>query len=93
MGLAQPLPTLVNFAEQQSKMFAAWLSGSYALPPEAEMRRVIAADEAEHKGHYYQSQRHTIQVDFDRYCHDLRAEMARGAKRAGGRREAARAVA
>lgn len=89
MGLAQPLPTLVNFAEQQSKMFAAWLSGRYALPPEDEMRRVIAADEAEHKGHYYQSQRHTIQVDFDRYCHDLKGEMAKGAKRAGGMKRAA----
>ena len=27
MGLAQPLPTLVNFAEQQSKLVAAYLAG------------------------------------------------------------------
>jgi hypothetical protein len=81
MGLAQPLPTLVNFAEQQSKLLAALLAGRYALPPPAEMEAVIKADEALHKGHYYASQRHTIQVDFDIYCHDLKAELARGARR------------
>jgi cation diffusion facilitator CzcD-associated flavoprotein CzcO len=81
MGLAQPLPTLVNFAEQQSKLLAAHATGAYALPPPAEMRAVIAADEATHRGHYYASPRHTIQVDFDLYCHDLKAEIARGARR------------
>ncbi|QMW22154.1 flavin-containing monooxygenase [Sandaracinobacteroides saxicola] len=81
MGLAQPLPTLVNFAEQQSKLFVAHLTGAYTLPSPSDMARIIAADEAAHKGHYYSSPRHTIQVDFDRYCHDLRAEMTRGAKR------------
>jgi cation diffusion facilitator CzcD-associated flavoprotein CzcO len=88
MGLAQPLPTLVNFAEQQSKLFAAYLAGRYALPAQAEMQAVIAADEALHKGHYYASQRHTIQVDFDIYCHDLKAELERGARRAGQKRAA-----
>lgn len=82
MGLAQPLPTLVNFAEQQSKLFAACVAGRYALPPPAEMARIISADEAVHKGHYYASQRHTIQVDFDLYCHDLKAELAQGERRA-----------
>ncbi|WP_374387283.1 flavin-containing monooxygenase [Sandaracinobacter sp.] len=91
MGLAQPLPTLVNFAEQQSKLFAACVAGRYALPPPAEMARITAADEAVHKGHYYASQRHTIQVDFDLYCHDLKAELAQGERRAqtGGRKLAA----
>ncbi len=32
MALAQPLPTLVNFAEQQSKLAAAYLAGRY-MPP------------------------------------------------------------
>jgi hypothetical protein len=82
MGLAQPLPTLVNFAEQQSKLLAAQMTGGYALPSPQEMAQTILADEATHKGHYYASQRHTIQVDFDLYCHDLKAEIARGARRA-----------
>jgi hypothetical protein len=83
MGLAQPLPTLVNFAEQQAKLLVAQLTGRYAFPDPAEMARTIAADEALHRGHYYASQRHTIQVDFDIYVADLKAELARGVRRAG----------
>jgi cation diffusion facilitator CzcD-associated flavoprotein CzcO len=82
MGLAQPLPTLVNFAEQQSKLVAAYLAGQYAPPDEAEMHRIIAADEAWHRGHYYKARRHTIQLDFDAYVRDLAKEVKRGAKRA-----------
>ena len=82
MGLAQPLPTLVNFAEQQSKLVAAYLAGQYAPPPEAEMRRVIAADEDYYTGQYYKARRHTIQLDFDHYVRALKKELAKGAKRA-----------
>lgn len=85
MGLAQPLPTLVNFAEQQSKLLAAYLSGSYALPEPAAMRAQIAADEALHQGHFYASQRHTMQVDFDVYVADLKREIAAGTRRAASR--------
>ena len=45
LGLAQPLPTLVNFAEQQSKLVAACLAGEYALPETPEMERIIAKDD------------------------------------------------
>ena len=82
MGLAQPLPTLVNFAEQQAKLVGAYLTGRYLPPPPAEMTRVTAADEALHLGPYYKAARHTIQVDFGIYVHDLLAEIERGGKRA-----------
>ena len=82
MALAQPLPTLVNFAEQQSKLVVAYLTGRYRPPPPEEMKRVIATDEAVHLGQYYRSARHTIQVDFGLYVDDLHKEIARGAKRA-----------
>ena len=82
MGLAQPLPTLVNFAEQQSKLVGAYLAGQYAPPPEDEMRRVITADEDYYTGKYYASRRHTIQLDFDHYVRALGKELAKGAKRA-----------
>lgn len=85
MGLAQALPTLVNFAEQQSKLAAACLAGRYALPAPDEMRRVIAADEERELGGYYRSTRHTIQVDFNRYVADLKKEIARGERRAKAR--------
>lgn len=83
LGLAQPLPTLVNFAEQQSKLVAAALTGEYAFPDAAEMDRVTMADEKEHLGHFYDSPRHRMQVDFGVYVADLLKELKRGAKRAG----------
>lgn len=82
LGLAQPLPTLVNFAEQQSKLVAAAITGAYALPSADEMQRVIVEDEKIHSGHFYDSPRHTMQVDFGAYCADLLKEISRGAKRA-----------
>ncbi|WP_373002468.1 flavin-containing monooxygenase [Hyphomonas sp.] len=83
LGLAQPLPTLVNFAEQQSKLVAAALTGEYAFPDAAEMDRITMTDEQEHLGHFYDSPRHRMQVDFGVYVADLLKELKRGAKRAG----------
>jgi cation diffusion facilitator CzcD-associated flavoprotein CzcO len=82
VGLAQPLPTLVNFAEQQSKLVAGHLAGRYVLPDVATMRRQIEADEKRYLGGYYQSQRHTIQVDFGHYVADLLKEVEAGKLRA-----------
>ncbi|MGB7406572.1 MAG: NAD(P)-binding domain-containing protein [Pacificimonas sp.] len=82
MGLAQPLPTLVNLAEQQAKLLAAYLNGDYALPDPAAMTEAIGRDERRHMGHYYASKRHTMQLDFDLYKKDLETELKAGAKRA-----------
>ena len=82
MGLAQPLPTLVNFAEQQSKLVGAYLAGRYAPPPPAKMHRIIARDEREHTGQFYSARRHTIQLEFDPYVRDLEKELKAGARRA-----------
>lgn len=82
MGLAQPLPTLVNLAEQQAKWIAAFLKGEYVLPDQAEMEQVIVSDEAAAMGRYYKSRRHTMQVNFDKYCIDIGMEQTRGAARA-----------
>lgn len=81
MGLAQTLPTLVNLAEQQSKLLVAYLTGRYALPDPATMAQVIADDERKYQAHYYASRRHTMQVNFEPYVADLVKEMARGSKR------------
>jgi len=81
MGLAQSLPTLVNLAEQQSKLLLAYLTGRYALPDTAMMARVIAGDEKKYQAHYYASRRHTMQVNFEPYVADLQREIAVGAKR------------
>lgn len=83
MGLAQPLPTLVNFAEQQAKWVGAVVAGECALPSASEMEETIKRDEARDIGKYYKSRRHTQQVNFDLYCAEIKQEMARGRKRAG----------
>ncbi len=91
MGLAQPLPTLVNFAEQQAKWVSSVLAGECALPSPSEMEEVIRRDEARDIGKYYKSRRHTQQVNFDIYCAELKREIAAGRKRAqrSGRARAA----
>ena len=81
LGLAQPLPTLVNFAEQQSKLVVKAIAGQYAFPPVSEMDVITAADEKSHLGHFYDSPRHRMQVDFATYVADLHKEIARGAER------------
>ncbi|MEI5672830.1 MULTISPECIES: flavin-containing monooxygenase [unclassified Nocardioides] len=81
-GLAQSSPTIVNLAEQQSKLIAGVLDGSYRLPSVAEQERIMRADEAAHLEQYYDAPRHTIQIDFGRYCVDLHAEIAAGEERA-----------
>ena len=81
LGLAQALPTLVNFAEQQSKLVVAALRGEYAFPDPDAMQTAIVADEQEHAGHFYDSPRHRMQIDFTRYVADLHKEIQRGADR------------
>lgn len=82
LGLAQSSPTIVNLAEQQSKLLARLLDGSYVLPSVEEQERIMRADEAAHLEQYYSAPRHTIQIDFGRYCLDLMAEIAAGEERA-----------
>ncbi|HET6167547.1 MAG TPA: NAD(P)-binding domain-containing protein [Marmoricola sp.] len=87
MGLAQSSPTIVNLAEQQSKLLARLLTGSYVLPSVEEQVRIMEQDEAEHLAQYYAVPRHTIQIDFGRYVVDLLAEIEAGEERARGSRQ------
>jgi cation diffusion facilitator CzcD-associated flavoprotein CzcO len=82
MGLAQPLPTLVNLPEQQSKLVAAYLTGDYSLPSKDQMEAQIIADEKTYLGHFYDSPRHTIQIDFAHYVRAGEKELAKGKRRA-----------
>ena len=84
LGLAQSSPTIVNLAEQQSKLLAKLLTGSYALPSVSEQEQILVADEQAHLGQYYAAPRHTIQIDFARYTKDLHEEIAAGEARARG---------
>lgn len=83
VGFAQTVPTLFPFVELQSKLVARYAGGEYALPTEAEMERRIAEDEAKHMGHFAERPRHTMQVEWYSWEHDLRRnEIPAGAERA-----------
>jgi cation diffusion facilitator CzcD-associated flavoprotein CzcO len=82
VGFAQALPTLFPFVESQARLLGAYLGGTYRPPPEAEMHRVIAADEKRYIGHYSAKARHTQQVDYFDYERRMRTkELPAGRKR------------
>ena len=83
IGFAQAIPTLFPFVECQSRLLAAYAAGRYALPPVDEMERVIDADQQVHAGHCTNRPRHTQQVDYFYYEHDIRTkEIPAGVRRA-----------
>jgi len=84
IGFAQAIPTLFPFVECQTRLLAAYAVGRYALPSVDEMERVIDADQKLHAGHCTDRPRHTQQVDYFYYEHDIRAkEIPAGVRRAG----------
>ncbi|CAN5635715.1 NAD(P)-binding domain-containing protein [soil metagenome] len=93
IGFAQAIPTLFPFVECQSRVLAAYAAGRYALPDEAEMERVIDADQQIHAGHCVDRPRHTQQVDYFYYEHDIRSrELPAGGKRAAAQSKAQSSV-
>jgi len=74
MGFAQATPTLFPFVESQARLLGAYAVGRYTLPSEAEMVRIIAADTQKYTGHVLDRPRHTQQVDYFLYEHDMRTK-------------------
>ncbi|MGE2712752.1 flavin-containing monooxygenase [Mycolicibacterium litorale] len=87
IGFAQSVPTLFPFVECQSRLLAAYAVGRYAPPERAEMERVIDSDQRLHAGHCTDRPRHTQQVDYFIYEHDIRTrELPAGFERSRRRR-------
>jgi cation diffusion facilitator CzcD-associated flavoprotein CzcO len=83
VGFAQSTPTLFPFVECQARLVAAYAAGLYRLPPVEEMERVIVEDERRFIGHMVPSARHTQQVDYFIYEHEMRTrEIPQGRRRA-----------
>jgi dimethylaniline monooxygenase (N-oxide forming) len=82
IGLLQPLGAIMPLAEAQGAWVGDHLLGDYALPSAAEVRADIAEDQESMRKRYVASKRHTIQVDYDDYLHDLAKERAEGLDRA-----------
>jgi NADPH-dependent 2,4-dienoyl-CoA reductase/sulfur reductase-like enzyme len=85
IGLLQPLGAVMPLAEAQGEWVADHLKGEYALPSHEELLDDLRRDFAAMRKRYVASKRHTIQVDFDDYLHDLAKERRRGAERARAR--------
>lgn len=83
VGFAQTVPTLFPFVELQSKVVARYVGGEYALPPVEEMEETIRADQERQFGKVVDRPRHTMQIDWYVYEHDIRnRELPAGAERA-----------
>lgn len=82
IGLLQPLGAIMPLAEAQGQWVADYLRGEYALPHREQLQADMAAETAALRRRYVASPRHTMQVDFDLYLHELHKERARGRKRA-----------
>jgi dimethylaniline monooxygenase (N-oxide forming) len=91
IGLLQPGPTasggvcpgaIMPLAEAQGQWVADYLKGEYHLPSRPELLADIRRDQEAMRRRYVSSKRHTIQVDFDDYLHELGKERRAGAERA-----------
>jgi len=83
VGFAQTIPTLFPFVELQSKLVARYAGGDYALPSPTEMDETIRHDQQIHSGHYAERPRHTMQIEWYTYEHDIwTREIPAGSQRA-----------
>jgi dimethylaniline monooxygenase (N-oxide forming) len=82
IGLLQPLGAIMPLAEAQGRWVAAHLRGEYRLPAPGALRADMDDERKRMFKRYVASKRHTMQVDFDNYLHELTKELARGAERA-----------
>ena len=71
VGFAQTIPTLFPFCELQSKLVARYAGGDYALPSISEMEETIQRDQQIHSGAYTDRPRHTMQIEWYTYEHDI----------------------
>ncbi|TDZ42824.1 flavin-containing monooxygenase [Mycobacteroides franklinii] len=85
VGLAQAVPSLFPFVECQARLVGALAAGKYRLPPVDKMHQVIEAEHRKYTGHMLDRPRHTQQLDYFLYEHDMRTqEIPRGYARARG---------
>ena len=79
IGFIQPLGPIMPIAEAQSEWIADLITGRAQLPPPAEMREQISAEEARQAKRFVASKRHTVEVDFYPYLREIRRARKRAA--------------
>ena len=80
VGLMQSTGAALPIVEQQSKLFAAYLGGRYALPAPAAQRKAVERSLAAASKRWGAS-RPAMRVDFDRFVAELPREAKAGARR------------
>ena len=75
IGLIQPIGAILPISEMQSRWFALLNAGKVQLPSEDRMEKDIKRKEAEMAWRYYDSERHTIQVDWLPFMDELAREV------------------
>ena len=83
IGLVQPLGAVMPIAERQSQWIAQLLTGEVALPSKKYMHQSIKKNATQVKRRYFNSPRHTLQVDFHVYMRQLKKEMKQMQTREG----------
>lgn len=71
IGLMQTIGALIPASEMQCRYFALLNSGKRHLPNKAEMEQDIKETEERQNKRFYESERHTFQVDLVPYMSDL----------------------
>ena len=82
IGLMQPLGAIMPIAEAQGEWVSDYLTGRYALPGPAALRKDIDDERRRMFKRYVASKRHTMQVDFDDWMAALAKERKAGEERA-----------
>ncbi|MBA3865331.1 MAG: NAD(P)-binding domain-containing protein [Solirubrobacterales bacterium] len=81
IGFIQPLGPIMPLAEAQSEWVADLLGRRATLPPAAEMKTEVAAEEGKMRRRFVASKRHTVEVDFYPYLREIRRERKQAAQR------------
>lgn len=71
IGLVQPVGSIMPISEMQARVFLESFAGGQKLPSKEEMLADVVAKREEMSKRYVESRRHTIQVDYGAYMHEL----------------------
>ncbi|CAB3402591.1 unnamed protein product [Caenorhabditis bovis] len=71
IGLVQPTGSIMPLSEMQARVFFEAFVGNIELPSKEEMQKDIDAKKEEMRNRYVASRRHTIQVNYLDYIHEL----------------------
>lgn len=82
VGLVQAVGAVMPLAEAQAVWLAETLTGRCAPPSNDVVRAETHRADTAYRKRFYASERHTMEVDFDRYLWSLDRERRRGAVRA-----------